>query len=826
VGSLASVAGTNGILEGFVKDKKTGEALPGVNVLLVGTQQGTATDQDGRYEIQNIRAGRYEVRYSFIGYQTYVVRNVIINPDLRTKLSVELQATDVELEEIIVLQEKPLIQKDVTGTTFIVSSEEIQVLPIDNVREIIGLKAGATLEGNVRGGKSTEVVYLVDGLPVQDVISGGTSTNLPNSSIVGVSIYTGGFEPEYGNALSGVVNIVTKTGTNDHRFSLRADKDNLFGGTQNSRTNEFEISASGPISENAILYTGSVNGLLTDTRWWQDFREFLRSPVSTDVSGFGKIDYIFSPTIRLGTQILYSYRDWRDYEFNWRFNLDGLPPQRRTSYRIASILNHSVSEKFFYTASISRFYLNSRIGSGSKEDVPADDPFQYDIFLRYIIDGQRAWWNRTRQESYTLRYDGAFKPVTEHLLKFGGEFTFYNLNSDLVKYEPRKTYFGKPLINEPQLNFSTAYSYHPRTGALYIHDKIDLPDQGILLNFGFRYDFLDPTASRPAIEAIPVSDTAYAFETKEMVKAGLKHQLSPRLGAAMQITENGYLFVNLGWYFQYPLFDYLYTGLDRVAIAKGLSALTGNPDLEPERTRSYEISVKYSYTHNIVGSITYFRKETTNQVDSKTFVPGDSKLAGNFGFAEYVNNPFAEAEGIELVISRERGEWITGDISYTLMRAEGTSVSANDGFFIAQYGLPPAIRIFPLSWDQRHAVKLNATVTTPWDLNLHLFAHWRSGRPYTNYPTSTGFEPVDGGLFQQNNERMPEYFNADLKVAKVFRFDWWSNSLWKIYLDVRNIFNRQNVRWMDSNGRIGGELGDPFGYFIGRRTSIGVQVEF
>jgi hypothetical protein len=58
---------------------------------------------------------------------------------------------------------------------------------------------------------------------------------------------------------------------------------------------------------------------------------------------------------------------------------------------------------------------------------------------------------------------------------------------------------------------------------------------------------------------------------------------------SMQITERGDLFVNLGWYFQYPLFDYLYTGLDRIALAKGLGAITGNPDLEPERTRQWEM---------------------------------------------------------------------------------------------------------------------------------------------------------------------------------------------------------------------------------------------
>lgn len=821
-----ALAGTNGILEGHVKDKKTGEMLPGVSVFMPEIQQGTSTDVDGYYQIQNIHAGSYEVRFRHVGYQTYVIKQVAVNADLKTKLNVELNASDIELGEIVVVQEKPLIQKDVTGTTFIVTSQEARLLPIDKVVDVIRLKPGVTAEGNVRGGKTTEVVYLVDGLPVQDVLGGGIKTELPNSSIFGVSIYTGGFEPEYGNALSGVVNIVTKTGTNDHKLYVKGQSDNLLGGTQVNKRQEFEVSGSGPLMEDKMFYFGAVNGVLSDTRWWQDLQYAFKSPIEKTYNGFGKLDYLFSPTFRLGAQILYSYRDWHDYEFDWRFNLAGLPEQRRTSYRAAAILSHSVTETFFYTASLSQFSLSSKIGLGARDAIPVNDPYQYDFFLRYVIDGQRAWWSRTSQENYTVRFDGTWKPGGEHLLKFGGDFTFYNLSSDLVKYEPRKTYFGKPLINEPQLNFSSAYNYHPKSGAFYIQDKIDLANQGILLNVGLRYDFLNPTASRPAIEAIPVRDTAYTFAVKEYVRAGLKEQFSPRLGAAMQIAENGYLFVNLGWYFQYPLFDYLYSGLDRAGLARGVSAVTGNPDLEPERTKSYEISVKYTFVKNIVGSVTYFRKETTNQIDTKTFIPGDSKLAGSFGFAEYVNNPFAEASGVEIVLSRERGEWITGEISYTYMAAEGTSGNANDGFYIAQYGLPPAVRVFPLSWDQRHTFKITSTIITPWDFDLTILAESHTGRPYTNYPTATGFEPVEGGLFQQNNARMPAYFNLDFKAVKYFTFGWWPNARFSFFVDMRNVTNEQNVKWVDSNGRFGGELGDPSGYYIGRRTSLGMQIEF
>jgi outer membrane receptor for ferrienterochelin and colicin len=826
VTSHYAFAGTNGILEGIVKDRKTNEKLPGVTVLVVGTQQGTTSNTDGFYQVQNLRAGTYEIRFSHVGYQTLLIRNVVINPDLRTKLNPQLDAADVQLQEIIVIQEKPPIQRDVTGTTFAFSGEEMKLLPLTKVTDVVTYKAGVTAEGNIRGGKTTEVMYLVDGLAVQDVLSGGLKTDLPNSSISGLSLYTGGFEPEYGNALSGVVNIVTKTGSDDHRFLVKGVKDNLFGGTQVSKTNEVEVAASGPVLQEHLYYFASGDALFSDTRWWQDLQYFFRGPIEKTYSAFGKLDYIVSPSIRLGAQVLLSDRDWRDYEFNWRFNLAGLPPQHRTSYRIAAIMSHTVSEDFFYTASLSRFSLKARIGQGGKENVPADDPYQYDFFLQYVIDGQRAWWSRTEQQNYTAKFDATFKASGEHLLKVGAEMNLYNVNSDLVKYEPQKTFFGKPLVNEPQLNFSTSYNYKPKSGAVYIQDKYDVPQSGILLNFGVRYDFLDPTATRPAIENIPITDTSFATVKEPAVKASLKQQFSPRIGAATQLAENGYLFLNIGWYFQYPLFDYLYSGLDRAALGRGVSAVTGNPNLEPERTKSYELSVKYSFDYNIVGSITYFKKETTNLIDTKTFVPGDSKLAGTYGFAEYVNTPYADASGFEIIVSRERGDWITGEVSYTFMNAEGVSGSADDGFYIAQFGLPPATRVYPLSWDQRHTLKATTTFTTPWDFVLNLYAQYHSGRPYTNYPTATGFEPVNQKAFSQNNDRMPRFFNLDLRATQRLAFDWWPNSLISLYLDVRNVFNEQNVKWIDSNGRIGGELSDPGGFFTGRRTTVGLQIEF
>jgi hypothetical protein len=113
--AATAMAGTNGILEGTVRDKNTNEKIPGVAVLVVGTQQGSASNAEGYFQVQNIRAGTYDVRFSHVGYQTLIIKNITVNPDLRTKLHIQMEPVDVQMQEIIVIQEKPPIQRDVTG---------------------------------------------------------------------------------------------------------------------------------------------------------------------------------------------------------------------------------------------------------------------------------------------------------------------------------------------------------------------------------------------------------------------------------------------------------------------------------------------------------------------------------------------------------------------------------------------------------------------------------------------------------------------------------------------------------------------------------------
>ena len=821
--------GITGTLEGKIRDKQTREYLQSVNVTIVGLDRGTVTDEKGFYQVGNIRAGDYDIRFSIIGYMTLVMKKVPILPDLKTRLDIELEPTSVEMPAMEIRAIRPLIQVDQAVTAFRIEEGKLDKLPITKFQDVVALQPGVTQEGNVRGGKTTDALYLIDGLPIQDVISGGIGTSIPKSSISGITVMTGGLDAEYGNLLSGVVNVVTKGGGDTHNISGRYERDYWLPERmvrQIDKSMEAEMFANGPLIVNKLYYFTANTFSTTDTRWWQDFQLFFSSPIKKEFSGLSKIEYLFSPTMRLGLQGIYSIQDWRDYEFSWRFNLGGLPERIKDSYRVALTLSNMFSEQSFYTLSFSGFSNHSKIGTGSKEDLELL-PYEYDMYLRYILNGSRNWWEATQQYITTFKGDITWQAHRNHLVKAGVTYNQYSIASDLVKYEPQTTYFGKPIPDVPMLNSSNTYSYRPRSGSVYIQDKIQVVEEGTNVSVGLRWDFFDPTAERPLVEYIPTGFKEYSQKVTGTVKASLKQQFSPRVSLAFPVSPTSFFFFNLGQYFQYPLFDYLYSGLNPVQIRQGAKNVqAGNVDLAPERQMLWESGLKQTFHDELVASITYFQKEMKDQIDAKTLIPFDSKSGGDYGFASYVNNAEAKAYGVELVLSRERNERLSGSISYTYMVTEGVSEYVDQSVNIAQWGFELSPEPYPLSWDQRHTIKADLDFKVVGDIQSNVVVLYNSPRPFTYYPTRDGFTAIDTSkLFLPNNRRMEDFLSINLKISKTFRLSEINGTSLMLYVDIRNLLNKRNVRWMDSSGRIGGELSDPGAYYDPRRVKIGIRVE-
>lgn len=238
-GATAVLAGTTGKIQGVVKDKSTGDPLPGVNVLIEGTQQGAATDRQGYYFITNVPPGTYTVAISMMGYRTVEVQDVKVWIDRTTDVDAELRETALEFETIVVQAQRPLVEPQVTNKSVSIRAEEIETMPLTSSQEILQLQAGVTqVQGafnkvagfedrgidqtHVRGGRSGQISYMVDGMYVEDAIYAGMGTFVNRAAIEEMKVEVGGFTAEYGEAQAAVVNIVTKEGRSSFKGSIEA----------------------------------------------------------------------------------------------------------------------------------------------------------------------------------------------------------------------------------------------------------------------------------------------------------------------------------------------------------------------------------------------------------------------------------------------------------------------------------------------------------------------------------------------------------------------------------------------------------------------------
>ncbi len=272
--STIVLGGTTGKISGKVVDKENGEPLPGANIIVVGTALGAATNPNGEYFILNVPPGIYDVKVSIIGYTSIVEKGVQVSADLTTSKNFSLSPETLQLGEVIeVIAERPLIQKDVTASSKISNSDQIQSLPITTVNDAVALNAGAQGRGNnlhIRGGRAGEVAFLVDGVSVEDPQARTIGLNVGRSALSELQIISGGFNAEYGNAQSGIILLNTQEGKKD-RYSGHVfyQTDHLGdGGIGESATNfdwyEANLGGPEPLTTNVLPALGlKIPGYMT-----------------------------------------------------------------------------------------------------------------------------------------------------------------------------------------------------------------------------------------------------------------------------------------------------------------------------------------------------------------------------------------------------------------------------------------------------------------------------------------------------------------------------------------------------------------------------------
>jgi len=252
-------AGTTGKIAGKVKDQN-GDPVPFANVIIDGLQQGAQTRENGTYIIINVQPGTYDLICSQMGYQPHKTVGVEVNLDETTVVNIPLIKTILVVDGYTITERKTALvsaQNTTSGNT--ISADDIEDIAVSDIDGLVAAKAGAVVtngELHVRGGRSNEVVYSVDGMSVSDPVDGGRAMELDTDAIADMKVMTGGFTAEYGNAQSGIVNIVTKSGSSEYsgKFEVISDHmidydapDDAFIPIYHSNTDQIKFALGGPV---------------------------------------------------------------------------------------------------------------------------------------------------------------------------------------------------------------------------------------------------------------------------------------------------------------------------------------------------------------------------------------------------------------------------------------------------------------------------------------------------------------------------------------------------------------------------------------------------
>ncbi len=840
-----------GKVAGHIEDAGTGEELIGVAVLIEGAGRGTTTDLDGNYVLLNLRPGSYTLVYSYIGYQSQRITDIQVTSGQTTRIDVELSQAIIEGEELIVQAERPLVQKDLTASKKSIIAEEIEALPVESIFGILATTAGVTTgafgELHVRGGRSNEISYLVDGLAVSNPFStNGINTQVAIDAIEELTVISGAFNAEYGKAMSAVVNLVTKEGSDQYEGSVTAyagdyltQNNELFllpkGVNLNSRTIEGSLSGPIPIgSRLRFLVSGRYDnndGYLYGIRrhlpsdsanfnsnpwyyeihgkpWWDYADSTVTLPDGSEVGGLG----LALPNERVGmnpnerfnvlsklsvrpsknTQLEYSYlvdnTKVQGFAFGYRYNPDGVARRQRRNQNHSLHFTHTLNTRTFYTVKLS-------YASAAYENFLYEDPFD----PRYVKDiGGIGGGNVT-----------GF-PGNNYL--FGGNQKFHI-------YEDSNSLRGK-------LDMTRQFGITHEVKAGVDVQQHSLSRQ----NFTVLYDgnqYLEPTVepvenpSHDRYEDQKVLElSAYAQDKLEfdnfIINAGLRFErfdpkgryipdlfdpqgplaqsttkslLLPRLGVSFPITERGIIHFSYGHFAQMPSLRNLYLNPE-FEFPKGSIPTFGNTNLKPERTVQYEFGVQQQIGEMLAVHVTGYFKNIRDYLALQ--LVRHSTIAGEDLYNIYLNKAYANVTGLTISLTKRKARdgFLAATLDYTFQIAEGSDDDANRFFFNRLSGRENELEVVPLIFDQRHVISSTVTLSRSRKFGLSFNGQFATGYPYSPLILD---QNVD---LPTRNGRKPAKLNLDMHLFRQFTV---ADLSLRTFVKVFNILDRLNENFVFSD---------------------------
>jgi len=548
-------AQTTGKISGKVVDEND-QPMIGTNIILMGQGMGAATDMNGDYFIINVPPGNYNIQASMIGYDPMIMQDVRVSVNRTSYVNFRMKQGMLQGDAVVVEAQKITTKRDQTSSVKNVSSEVMEVLPVEDLGSVVSMQAGV-VNGHFRGGRNTEVSYMIDGLQVNDAFSGSAkAVDVETDAIADLEVITGTFNAEYGRAMSGIVNAVTKSGSNEFHGGVSGgvgnyytSADDIFIGLDPSeidRDKDFKFNLSGPVIRDRLHFF--VNYRYRDNKNYlngirrfnvDDYSDFSAElplmwyseangdsayvPMDRDImqSFMGKLSTrLFE---RLNVSLLYTSNidEWKGYDHAFKYNPDGMATSYRNSSMLAFSLNQSLSQNLFYELKFQT--MENTFGNYLFED-PEDPRYVHDVYLNnygpgFFTGGQQKGYTDRTMGQQNVKGDVNWQLTKHHKLKFGAQLTNHTVDNrySSILNEYRDTdqesefYFimrddGSfkimfdssyvPVTLPDSTIYSDIYSVEPVELSAYIQDEVSYGD--LVMNIGLRYDRFDPATDVPS----------------------------------------------------------------------------------------------------------------------------------------------------------------------------------------------------------------------------------------------------------------------------------------------------------------------------------------
>jgi outer membrane receptor protein involved in Fe transport len=825
-GSDYIVAGTTGKLTGRILDKARNEPIVGVNVLILGTSLGASTDIDGYFTIINIPPGPYVLQASGIGYQTVKVTEVEVSTDKTTTVNVTMVETTVSLDVIEIVATREGVVRDLTSTLVRVNAADIATMPVESIADVLRLQAGMTTDASgglhARGGRTSEIKYYIDGVSVSNSFGSGQALTDQLSNIQELQVISGTFNAEYGNSMSQIVNIVTKEGSNEKTmYTLKANT----GGYVTTHSDQFlhldhlnptgqktiEGSISGPVPFLGGRMSYFISGRFRDEDNWLYGQRY---HTIGDTANFTNVDpglwyaqytgdssYVamnhgrnasmqskltFSPfsTVKFTAGLTWNSSQNQRYRHAYRYTPDYGGTVYGDELNYQASLVHTLSLNYFHELKLQYHTIHTQEYA---RESPFDSAYVTGLKTRstpseiFAIGGINPHFVNRHDNNFLVKYEISGQIDRHNFTKVGAE-----LNQHFIEDEQfnviRTAATGWLLrVESVAANDHNFYNRKPIEAAAYVQDKIEIDD--IIVNVGVRFDYFDSKGYVPTDLTDPTNlkkNTDGVLRTFDQAyrKATAKTQLSPRLGLAFPITDNGQIHASYGHFFQMPDIYHLYENPEFEIQSGDFLSYIGNADLEAQRTVMYELGVQQKLTSTMILDATCFYKDIRNLLGVDKLETFDASR-----YSRYANVDYGNVWGVTLALELLRAGRFSAQFDYTYQVADGNGSNPLQAFYEAQAKTEASKTLIPLDWDLRHVI--NGTVRIhgdSWTIVSNNQVH--TGYPYTPVTTYS----LRPNIQMQNQGRLETEYNMDLRFTKTVEI---AGTRTNFYVLVNNVFDRQ-----------------------------------